>query len=127
MIKTKLLVVFKYFSKCDATQYFVCQVKLSKGICNAKIGEKTFNLKKHLERNHPEIYKEVNAQDRQNNNAGSKNLYEKKSRNSKETIAKFFPNEKVTISMIKDKFKQHIIEMVVENGILLTFFPQKDF
>ena len=29
--------------------------------------------------------------------------------------------------MTKKKFKQHIIEMVVENGILLMFFSSKEF
>ena len=64
----------------------------------------------------------MDGQNRQNNSAESKNQYEKNSRNSRETIAKFYPNEKVTISMTKDKFDQHIIEMIVENGIPLTFF-----
>ena len=63
--------------------------------CNAIIGEKTFNLKRHPERNHPEVYQEGDGQDRQNkNSAGSKNQYEKNSRNSRETMAKFFLNEK---------------------------------
>ena len=115
MAKTKQSVVFKYFSKCDTTQYFICRVKVGEGICNVKIGKKTFNLNRHLEQNHPEVYKEVDGQDRQNNSAGSKNQSEKNSRNSKEMIVKFFPNEKVTVSMTNNKFKQHIIEMVVEN------------
>ena len=122
MAKVKQSAVFKYFSKSDTTKYFICQVKVGEGICNVKIGEKTFNLKRHLEQNHPEIYKEVDGQDRENNTLRSKNQSLQNSSNPVETIAKFFQNKKVTVSMTKDKFKQHIIEMVVENGIPLTFF-----
>ena len=127
MAKTKQSVVFKYFSKCDTTQYFICQVKVGGGNCNVKIGKKTFKLRRHLERNHSQVYKEVDDQDRQINNARSKNQFEKNSRNSREMIVKFFSNEKVNISMTKDKFKQHVIKMVVENWNPLTFFRQKDF
>ena len=95
--------------------------------CNAKIREKTFNLKRHLERNHPEVYKGVDDQDRQYNSAGSKNQDEKNGRDSREAMAKFFSNEKFTISMTKDKFKQHILKIVVENGIPLTCFSLKGF
>ena len=57
MSKTKKSAVLKYFSKSDTTEAFVCQVEVNEGICNAKIGQKTFNLKRHLERNHPAVYK----------------------------------------------------------------------
>jgi len=121
MATIKKSTVFKYFSKSDATEDFVCQVEVNEGICNAKIGKKTFNLKRHLERNHPAVYKEVDDQDRENKCAGYANQTTKDSKTPRETIEKFFPNEKVTVSMTKDKFKQHIIDMVVENGIPLTF------
>ena len=88
---------------------------------------KNFNLKRHLERNHPIVYKGVDDQDKQNKSARSKNQYEKNSRNSRKTMAKFFFKRKFTISMTKDKFKQHVIEMVIENGIPLTFFSLKGF
>ena len=127
MVKVKQSAVFKYFSKSDTTKYFICQVKVGEDICNAKIDEKTFNLKRHLEQNHPEIYKEVDSQDRENNTLRSKNQSLQNSSNPVETIAKFFQNKRVTVSMTKDKFKQHIIEMVVENGIPLTFFSSKGF
>ena len=127
MAKVKQSAVFKYFSKSDTTKYFICQVKVVEGICNAKIGEKTFNLKRHLKRNHPEIYKKVDGQERENNTLWSKNQSLQNSSNPVETIAKFFQNKKVSVSMTKDKFKQHIIEMVVENDIPLTFFSSKGF
>jgi len=127
MAKIKKSTVFKYFSKSDATEDFVCQVEVNEGICNVKIGKKNFNLKRHLERNHPAVYKEVDDQDRENKCAGYANQSTKDSKTPRETIEKFFPNEKVTVSMTKDKFKQHIIDMVVENGIPLTFFSSKGF
>ena len=84
-------------------------------------------MKTHLERNHIEIYKEVDGQEGENNTLRFKNQSLQNSSNPLETIAKFFQTKKVTISMAKNKFKQHIIEMVVENGIPLTFFSSKGF
>jgi len=47
MAKIKKSIVFKYFSKSDTTEDFVCQVEVHEGICNAKIGKKPSNATKH--------------------------------------------------------------------------------
>ena len=64
----------------------------------------------------------MDGQDRENNTLRSKNQSLQNSSNPVETIAKFFQNKKVTVSMTKN-----IIEMIVENGIPLTLFSSKGF
>ncbi|KAM5125247.1 LOW QUALITY PROTEIN: uncharacterized protein ACMZJ9_022334 [Mantella aurantiaca] len=86
------------------------------------------HLKRHLQRFHPKVLEALNEKDSNENIASTsvtKNV--QKSTGEQSQIRKFFIPDKVTISMTPEKFKQHIIEMVVKNSVPLSFFSQTAF
>ena len=54
--ETKKYTVASHFQKVDGEGY-VCQIEKNGDVCRAKFGSKFFNLKLHIERHHPEIFK----------------------------------------------------------------------
>lgn len=57
--KTNKSAVFKYFKETEDDNEFICQVTKDGIICNVKTSAKTSNLKRHLERQHINIFKSV--------------------------------------------------------------------
>ncbi|GFG29456.1 hypothetical protein Cfor_08213, partial [Coptotermes formosanus] len=77
---------------------------------------------------HPKVLEAVNEKDSNENIASTsvtKNV--QKSTGEQSQIRKFFISDKVTIRMTPEKFKHHIIEMVVKNSLPLSFFSQTAF
>ena len=42
-------------------------------------------------------------------------------------LSKYFQSEKISVSMTKDKFKHHLIQLVVKNGVPLKLFSSPGF
>lgn len=108
---------FEYFSVTFDDKFFICLVTKDgdEEICGSNIsaysGEGTSaptrasNLKRHLQRHHPMIFKTVTATDKQ-----------------QAPLTKIFKSENITVAMTAEKFKRCIIEMVYSNSLPLTFF-----
>jgi len=47
-----------HFQKVDGEGY-VCQIEKNGDVCRAKLGSKLFNLKRHIETHHPDIFKSI--------------------------------------------------------------------
>jgi len=92
-------------------------------VCRAKLGSKLFNLKGHIERHHPDIFK-CNVEEEQ---AKKQAVVQKGSTSKQQTLSKYFQSEKITVSMTKEKFKHHLIQLVVENGVPLKLFSSRGF
>ena len=89
--------------------------KKNEKVCKAKLGPKKYNLKRHLERFHSEFYKHhVAAEQAQMMQSDATSSA---AANKQQTISNFFRNEKFTLSMTKEKFKRHLIQLVVGNGV----------
>ena len=119
--------VFNHFEKNDEDEnVYTCKVKKEDGvICNFKLGSKTSNLKRHLQRHHINIFGIVTKNDKL-----QKTLVIDKSNSSTSghtSILQYFSCEKVTISMNKEKLKRGIIQMVVNNGVALKLFSSPAF
>ena len=56
--ETKKCTVANYFHKVNEEGY-VCQIEKNGDACRPKLGSKLFNLKHHIERHHPDIFKSV--------------------------------------------------------------------
>lgn len=52
---------------------------------------------------------------------------DQKSSGDQTQLSKFFPSEKITITMTPEKFKRHISEMVVKNSVPVSLFSQPAF
>ncbi|KAM9308920.1 LOW QUALITY PROTEIN: uncharacterized protein PAF06_013141 [Gastrophryne carolinensis] len=134
--------VYEHFALSSDGKHYVCQCirKDDDGEkqCDAKISSfsgpdknaptRASNLKRHLQRLHPKVLEAVNEKDINENIASTsvtKNV--QKSTGEQSQIRKFFISDKVTISMTPEKFKHHIIEMVVKNSVPLSFFSQTAF
>ncbi|XP_044134821.1 AP-4 complex subunit mu-1 isoform X1 [Bufo gargarizans] len=128
--------VYEHFASSSDGKHYVCQCirKDDDGEkqCDAKISSfsgpgknaptRASNLKRHLQRFHPKVLEAVNEKDGNENIAstsGTKNV--QKSTGEQSQIRKFFISDKVTITMTPEKFKHHIIEMVVKNSVPLSF------
>ncbi|KAM5158321.1 LOW QUALITY PROTEIN: uncharacterized protein ACMZJ9_009610 [Mantella aurantiaca] len=138
---TTKLTVYEHALSSDGKHY-VCQC-IRKDYdgekqCDAKISSfggpdknaptRASNLKRHLQHFHPKVLEALNEKDSNENIASTsvtKNV--QKSTGEQSQIRKFFIPDKVTISMTPEKFKQHIIEMVVKNSVPLSFFSQTAF
>ena len=86
---------------------------------------KTSNLKRHLQRFHPKIYELVIKKD----STIATSAKSQKSYIAKKVVplTNFFESRKVTVNMTSSKFKNCIIEMVVRNSILISFFSKPAF
>ncbi|CAK8687692.1 unnamed protein product [Clavelina lepadiformis] len=56
--KSQKSAVVSYFERVDEEGY-ICQIEKIEEICAAKLGLKVFNLKRHIQRHHPDIFKTV--------------------------------------------------------------------
>ena len=111
-----------HFQKVDGEGY-VCQIEKNGDVCRAKLGSKLFNLKGHIERHHPDIFK-CNVEEEQ---AKKQAVVQKGSTSKQQTLSKYFQSEKITASRTNEKFKQHLIQLVVENGVPLKLFSSLGF
>ena len=108
--------IVHYFEK-DRKGGYICQVEKNEETCKAKLGPKKYNLKRHLERFHPELYKHhvaaEQAQTKQSDATCSA------AANKQQPTSNFFRNEKLTLSMTKKKFKRHLVQLIVDNGVAI--------
>lgn len=138
--------VFEYFTVSTDGNYFICHCKKgntedgeNEQFCGSQIRSytssdkklptktgKMSNLKRHLQRFHPEILEIVNKKDSEVSKvilSGDKNC----TMGQMSPLTSFFASNKVTVTMTSDRFKKHIIEMVVKNSIPLSFFSKPAF
>jgi len=80
-------------------------------------------LKRHLERHHVDTWKRVVKADqaKTNETAASNAVCETK------TLSKLFHCENVTMSLTKQNFQKHLIQLVEDNGIALTVLSSPAF
>ncbi|CAK8690142.1 unnamed protein product [Clavelina lepadiformis] len=107
--------VVNYFERVDGEGY-ICQIEKNEEICGAKLGLKMFNLKRHIERHHPDIFKTVLEEDIQDSSTSKQQM-----------LSQYIHSEKINLSMTKEKFKRHLIQLVVDNGVALTLFSSPAF
>ncbi|KAM9330121.1 LOW QUALITY PROTEIN: uncharacterized protein PAF06_009560 [Gastrophryne carolinensis] len=120
--------VYEHFALSSDGKHYVCQCISSFSGPDKNAPTRASNLKRHLQRFHPKVLEAVNEKDSNEKIASTsvtKNV--QKSTGEQSQIRKFFISDKVTISMTPEKFKHHIIEMVVKNSVPLSFFSQTAF
>ena len=88
-------------------------------------------MKRHLQRFHPKV---VNEKDTTTNKTlpitsklAQNRSTEEKGQSGRGSITRFFTTDKVTVTMTTEKFKKHLICLVVKNGVALTLFSQLAF
>jgi hypothetical protein len=138
--------VMDYFEEDSTKIYMICQVKLlpaSAGsaadsavvskICGQQIkiaqtgekdpGTRMGNLKKHLQRQHPDVYEVVQSQ------ALTRTAYGKQQFQGQKKVDSFFAPkpEKVLVKHNMESFKAALVEMAVENAFSLRVFSTKGF
>jgi hypothetical protein len=136
-----------YFEEDSTKLYMVCQVKLLPGsagscvvlkICGQQIkiaqtgekdpGTRMGNLKKHLQRQHPEEYEVVQSQEKSRTASGSHS--QKQQVQGQKKVDSFFAPaapEKVLVRHNMESFKAALVEIAVENGFSLRVFSMKGF
>ena len=131
--------VFQYFNFSDDNKFYICncvsEAKIS-AFCGSEKNAQTraYNLKRHLERNHPKIFANV----KENNQAASlsKTSTSSASASMKLTrssskrqrdMTKFITSDKITIAMTAEAFQKSIIGLVVQNSLSLIMFSQPPF
>lgn len=82
---------------------------------------RSYNLKRHLKRLHPEISKSL--EDETNTPSTSKVI----TTSIQPPIKQYYTSDTITIQMTAKKFKSSIIDMVVHNSIPIRFFSQEPF
>ncbi|XP_023222406.1 uncharacterized protein LOC111623902 [Centruroides sculpturatus] len=135
--------VFEYYKLTTDGKYYQCKCIVEnddgKHVCEAKISAfassekknaptRAGNLKRHLQRLHPKILQEVNEKDNSRNTSSILKLENIQKLSSVQTqVCKFFASDKVTVTMTGAKFKNLIIEMVVQDSVPLIFFSRPAF
>ena len=76
---------------------YVCQIEKNGDACRAKLESKRFNLKRHIERHHPDIFKSVVKEEQ----AKKQEVVQKGSTSKQQKLSKYFQSEKITVSMTK--------------------------
>lgn len=130
--------VFNYFVETDDGQNCKCQCLKSKGtddteeICGALLSgfrgtgpnapTRAANLKRHLQRHHPNIAEKVNKEDEALNKPSESAV-----KPVQATINKYVVSQRITVNMTEKKFKDCLIEMVVMNATPFTFFSTPAF
>ena len=61
--KPKKSAVFKHFKKSDEEGKLICQIKDGEKVCNENVSAKASHVKRHVDRKHPDIGKEIFAED----------------------------------------------------------------
>ena len=120
--ETKKYTVASHFQKADGEGY-ACQIEKNRDVGRAKLELKFFNLKRHIERHHFEIFKSVVEEEQAKKQA----VAQKGSTSKQQTLSKYFQSEKITVSMTKEKFKQHLFQLAVENGVPPKLFSSPAF
>ena len=120
--ETKKCTVASHFQKVNGEGY-VCQIEKNGDVCRAKLKSKLFNLKRHIERHHPDIFKSIVEEEQAKKQA----VVQKGSTSKQQTLSKYFQSEKITVSMTKENFKHHLIQLVVKNGVPLKLFSSPGF
>ncbi|XP_039441388.1 uncharacterized protein LOC120422101 [Culex pipiens pallens] len=134
--------VFGYFKLSEDEHWYHCQCQImvenEKKACGAPISafrgndvskpSRTYNLKRHLLRHHPNIHEEVLKKDSENEKLASTSSKKHKLTETKQSaIRQFFTNDKMTITMTEKKFRQSIIGMVVHDNVAIQFFSKPSF
>lgn len=135
--------VFEHFTITEDGKHYQCQCLLSdddgEKVCDAKLSSFTgseknspsraSNLKRHLQRFHPAVLEAVLKKDKSTNITSSASTSAKRAISGGEQtqITKFIKTDKLTVTMTSEKFKKHIIEMVVNNSTPVSFFSQPAF
>ncbi|XP_073521308.1 protein MIS12 homolog isoform X1 [Phyllobates terribilis] len=136
--------VFEHFTVTQDKKHFVCQCMTSdpeeNKCCDVKISAysgsaknaptRASNLKRHLQRFHPEVFHAVTEKD----NRRTKKPEPSTSRQAKEeerasqtSVRRYFVSDKVTVTMTADVFKRQLIELVVKDGVPLSLFARPAF
>ena len=76
---------------------YVCQIKKNGDVCRAKLKSKLFNLKRHIERHHLDIFKSIVKEEQAKKVA----VVQKGSTNKQQTLSKCFQTEKITLLLTK--------------------------
>ncbi|KAM4053246.1 LOW QUALITY PROTEIN: uncharacterized protein ACNLHF_005976 [Anomaloglossus baeobatrachus] len=87
------------------------------------------NLKRHLQRFHPEVLKAVDEKDciQTNEPVPSSSSQTKEQRTLQPSVARYFVSDKVTVTMTVDTFKKQIIELVVKDSVPISLFSRPAF
>ena len=83
--ETKKCTVASHFQKVDGEGY-VCQIEKNGDVCRAKLKSKLFNLKRHIERHHPDIFKSIVEEELAKKQA----VVQKGSTSKQQTLSKYF-------------------------------------
>ena len=78
--------------------------KKNGNVCRDQSGIKSFNLKRHIERHHPNVSKSIVEEQ-----AKKQANVQKSSKSKQQIFLKYLLSEKITVSMTKEKFKHHFI------------------
>jgi len=112
-----------YFKK-DEKGGCTCQVEKDEDICGAELkSSKTYNLKRHLERFHKDIHKLVLEEEQ----AKLKLKEPASSVKEQSNITNYFSSEKINVVMTKEKFKRHLIQLVVHHGVAIRTLSSSAF
>ena len=130
--------VFDFFSLSDDQKHFLCQcvtykkdkeitcnVKISKptaGTLKANASPRTSSLKRHLKYQRPNILEKVTKQDEERQQQQQTQASSSSSRRSSLSSYMSIEISKQTILKSKEKFKDHLLQMVIHNSIPLSFF-----
>ena len=121
--KAKKTGIFCHFEEVEVG--LICQVKQNEDACGTKLGSKKFNLKHHLERYHKDIFNSIVEEEQMQINSSNHNSSRPASQ--QKSLTKFFQSEEISVSMTKKKFKRHLIQLVVDNGVALNLLSSPAF
>ncbi|KAM3921449.1 uncharacterized protein RB166_010830 [Leptodactylus fuscus] len=136
--------VFEHFTITQDRKHYVCQCITNdpgeNKCCEAKISAysgkdknaptRASNLKRHLQRFHPEVLKAVDEKDciQTNEPVPSSSSQTKEQRTLQPSVARYFVSDKVTVTMTVHTFKKQIIELVVKDSVLpISLFSRPGF
>ncbi|KAM9307836.1 uncharacterized protein PAF06_011978 [Gastrophryne carolinensis] len=114
----------------DPDENKCCEVKISAFSGTDKNAPtRASNLKRHLQRFHPEVYKTVSEKDMKSNEpvASSTSSQANEQRTSQTTLGRYFVSDKVTVTMTVETFKKQIIELVVKDAVPISLFSRPAF
>jgi hypothetical protein len=131
---------FEHFKISDDGKHYVCKCLKSnehneQGVCGTLISAfagtgqnaptRASNLKRHLQRIHPEVAETVEQKDKaatlsDNAKPGTSGVVQS-------SLSRFVVSNRVTVEMTKEKFQAGIIEMIVKNSIPFSFFSSHAF
>ena len=135
--------VFEHFTITQDGKHFVCQCMTNdpdeNKCCGVKISAnagkdkntptRASNLKRHLQRFHSELFKVVKNKDciQSNEPVTSTSSQAREQRTSQILVARYFVNDKGTVTMTVETFKKQIIELVVKDGLPISLLSKPAF